>query len=98
MWRTKEYPVHGMTPSIFQLAIHLPGQYVVAFDSMIPQDELILAIDRQHSTLMAFSDYNAAHPEAGPCLYQDFPLHFTWDARHRCLKPRIRSQIQIGRM
>jgi hypothetical protein len=79
-----ELPVHGMTPSVFQLAIHLPGRHAVTYDSMLPQDEVLLAIDRQRSTLMAFFDYNTTHPETKPCLYQDFPLYFTWDGRQQC--------------
>jgi hypothetical protein len=86
-----------MSPPVFRLAIHLPNQQPVTYDSMLPQDEVILAIDRQRSTLMAFFEYNTEHPESPPCLYQDFPLFFTWDAGRRHWKPRVRKQTQIGR-
>jgi hypothetical protein len=46
-WRTLEYPVHGMSPSVFQLAIHLPGQHAVTYNSMLPHDELLLVIDSE---------------------------------------------------
>ena len=93
IWRHFEFPVHGMSPPVFQLAIHLPNQQPVTYNSILPQDEVVLAIDHQRSTLMAFFDYNVAHPETPPRLYQDFPLFFTWDAQRRIWKLRVWKQV-----
>lgn len=49
------------------------------------------------TTLMAYFEYNAAHPEARQYLYQDFPAKFVYLPRDRHWKPREREFV-IGRM
>ena len=83
VWRLFEFAVHGETPSVKHLPIHLPGGHMVSFDSSAPMDEVADRIDEQRTLLMSFFDYNTHHPEAQSYLYQDFPTAFTWDPRSK---------------
>jgi hypothetical protein len=98
VWRLFEFPVHGEVPSVKPLPVHLPGQHQVSFDSMTRADSVAQSIETQRSALMAFFDYNAAHPETRSLLYQDFPGSFTWRATIKEWKPRAGNTQQIGRI
>ena len=79
------------------LAFHLPGLHFVSFDCAVPSDQVLEAIGNKKTSLMAFVEYNAEHPDAEQYLYHDFPLHFTWDSKGQRWNPRQRG-LQIGRM
>jgi hypothetical protein len=96
-WKTLELPMHGETPPVMQLPIHLPGQHYVSFDCAAPADHIMAGIVDKRTPLIAFFEYNASHPDAQQFLYQDFPLHFTWDSKTQMWKQRQRG-TQIGRM
>jgi hypothetical protein len=64
VWRLYKFPVHGETPSVKHLPIHLPGGHIVSFDSSAPTDEVADQIDGHCTLLMAFFNYNAHHSEA----------------------------------
>jgi hypothetical protein len=69
VWRLFEFPVHGETPSVKHLPIHLPGGHMVSFDCAAATDHILERIDQQRTLLMAFFDYNAAYLEARSYLY-----------------------------
>ena len=77
VWRLFKFPTHREMLSVRRLPIHLPGGHIVCFDSMLHSDQVADQIDEQRTELMAFFNYNTAHPEARTFLYQDFPTAFT---------------------
>ena len=56
VWRLFEFPVHGETPSVKHLPIHLPGGHMVSFDCAAATDHILERIDQQRTLLMAFFD------------------------------------------
>src|SRR4051794_13827869 len=49
------------------------------------------------STLMAFFKYNTDHKNGRTYLYQEFPAHYTYNAKQREWRPRQRG-FAIGRI
>ena len=105
VWRLFEFPVHGETPSVMHLPIHLPGGQMVSFDCAATTDHIMEQINEQRTPLIGFFEYNTTHPHDRSHLYQDFPTMFTWDRQKREWKKRERGTgrakerpVQIGRI
>ena len=69
MWRIFEFSTHEESPSIEQLAIHLPGEQPVYFKEDAIAEELQERMNEAQSTLMAFFDYNDANDKSRRYLY-----------------------------
>ncbi len=41
VWRLFEFPVHGETPSVMHLPVHLPGRQMVSFDYAALTDHIM---------------------------------------------------------
>jgi hypothetical protein len=98
-WRLMMFPMHGEVPNIVKLAIHLPGEQCVTWDSDL-QPDIEQVLDQaagKDSTLIAYFKANAMYPEARELLYHEFPQQFTWDAEKRVWKLRSRG-FGLGRM
>ncbi|GAB2295406.1 hypothetical protein Dimus_038353 [Dionaea muscipula] len=90
-WRIFGHPLHEEMPTIFRLAIHLPGMHHVRFD---PMESLQVIQDRakdQMSTLIAFLITMPLTPTATPYTYQEFPEHMVWLQTLKRWKPRERG-------
>ena len=85
--------MHEEFPPVIHLAIHLPGQQPVYFDPNRPPQ-----LDAAHSTLTAFFAYNESYEDGRALLYQDFPLKYCFDKKHRRWHRRRRETTAIGRM
>ena len=97
VWRLFEFAVHEEFPPVIHLAIHLPDQQPVYFNSDIAVTDLQNRLDAAQSILMAFFQYNLLNTDGRQYLYQEFPVHYVYD------KPRRRWHIRkrgtaIGRM
>ncbi|GAB2266873.1 hypothetical protein Dimus_037923 [Dionaea muscipula] len=77
-WRIFGHPLHEEMPTVFRLAIHLPGMHHVRFDPMESLQVIQARAKDQMSTLTAFFDYYATNPDATPYTYQEFPEHMVW--------------------
>ena len=88
VWRLFEFPVHGETPSVIHLLIHLPGGQMVSFDCAATTDHIMEQIEEQRTPLIGFFNYNTTHLDETPHLYQDFPTRFTWEHQERVWKKR----------
>ena len=97
MWRIFEFLSYEKSPSVEQLAIHLPGEQPVYFEEDAIAEELQERLNEARSTLMAFSDYNDANDKSCRYLYQEFPEHYVYLQKKRQWKPRQRG-FAIGRM
>jgi PIF1-like helicase/Helitron helicase-like domain at N-terminus/Helicase len=105
VWRIFEFPVHGESPSVMHLPIHLPGGHFVSFDCATTVDHIMEQIEEQRTPLIGFFDYNTAHPDERLYLYQDFPTRFTWNRKEKEWKRRVKGKdrpderpVQIGRI
>lgn len=84
MWRIFEFSTHyGESPSIEQLAIHLPGKQLVYFEKDAIAKELQERMNDARSTLMVFFDYNAANDKSRRYFYQKFPKHYVYLQKER---------------
>ena len=105
-WRLFEYPMHGQSHSVQRLVVHLPGQQFVTFQDGSEAEALHQARS-QNTTLTAWFQFNATHAAlaeghaAVNGLYQDMPLHCTWqkDSRQwRLRKQGGRRLAVVGRV
>jgi len=72
VWRLFEFGMHEEWPPVIHLALHLPGEQPVYFESNIQKVELQQRMLTARSTLMAFFEYNANNEDGRQYLYQDF--------------------------
>eukprot|EP00435_Cladocopium_sp_Y103_P060653 s247_g22.t1 len=95
-WRLFEFPLHGQSHSVQRLIVHLPQEQMVTFQAGAEEDAL-LRTNKQRTTLTAWFDLNAALRGEGDdyvllnALYQDVPLHCTWQQQSRTWKKRARG-------
>jgi len=71
IWRLFEYGMHEEWPPVTHLALHLPGEQTVYFESDMVDVELQERILAARSTLMAFFDYNAKHQDGWQYLFKN---------------------------
>lgn len=92
--------LHGRSPSVVRLQVHLPGQHMVVFDPNESVEDIMSRAAHESTTLTAFFKANA-DPVLGPMArqytYCEFPKHFTWKASAKKWQPRRRGSA-IGRM
>ena len=92
-----EFPVHEEYPPVMRLSVHLEGQQPVYFPENASSQEIREIAERRRTELMAFFEYNAAHPDGRHILYVDFPRYYTFLPKTREWRPRQRG-ISIGRV
>src|SRR6202453_2396711 len=81
LWHIFEFPMHQESPTVYRLPIHIEGQQLVYFND---DDDAEAVADRaanKDTRLMGWFNENQSIPEANNYVYQDFPLHFTWNAK-----------------
>jgi hypothetical protein len=97
-WRLFHFPLHKQHPNIVRLAIHLPGEEVIAFD----ETELILDIVGKHpfTTLTGYFKINTQNANARLHYYHDIPKFFTWNKskKENKWKERKYKKDTVGRL
>ncbi|CAD6907564.1 unnamed protein product [Tilletia laevis] len=100
MYRMLTLPLHGISPSVRTLDIHLPNQQSVTFtpdDRRSARKSLVESND--HSKLLAFFDLCKRLPEETASLtYANVPDRFVWNAKFHMWAPRQRGMGQVGRI
>ncbi|XP_071916209.1 uncharacterized protein [Coffea arabica] len=88
-----------MTPAVYSLQIHLPGQQLISFNKNSNLLELKRKIDFSKTMLTEFFEMNKANSKAEnlKCFYRDFPEHFVWSTKFKIWNKRKRKKI-IGRL
>ena len=101
VWRILGYPIHGESPAVQPLSVHLPGEQAVFFDKNGDVASIRRKLEKTSSTLMAFFDYNRDHEDGRGLLYHDFPPHYVYKRADKespaHWKPR-QKDFAIGRM
>ena len=78
-------------PGVLRLQVHLPGQQTVCFDAN-DKDGSIERIEKAERThLIVFFDLNKKDAFARTQLYRNIPRHYTWQAKERRWKRRVRG-------
>jgi hypothetical protein len=97
MWRILAYPLHGHSPAVQRLQVHLPGQHNITFNK---KTNLYHAATRNNdSQLMAFFKLNQTDQEAHKYTYSELPEHYTYDYENRKWNKRKRKDVfAIGRI
>jgi len=99
-WRTMGFSMGDVKPPVLRLDLHMEGQEPVT----VEEDELVAAraeAGAPRTQLTAYFAYNAAHPGEEPncnIVYQQFPEHFTWNAKDKVWKPRRVATFMVGRV
>jgi len=100
IWRLFHFVMHGASPNVVRLQVHLPGQQYVTWNQNGPQtmQEIVQNAAARDTTLTAFFKANQEFPElANNLLYPDFPSKFVEHHTTHRWKPRQRG-FAIGRM
>ena len=95
-WRIFHFKLHGESPNIVRLQVHLPDQEMVVFDAGQNLDEVIEK--RPKTNLTGWMEYNTTHDHASHILYHDFPKKFVWNQKERKWTCRKSMFSVIGRM
>ena len=90
-----EFSTHGRHPPIIRLAVHDQNEQFMVFR----EGNEATALDRNNSTtLTAWMDYNAEHPESREYLYDDFPQLHRWDPAKKKWFLRKKALPSVGRL
>jgi len=76
-WRIFEFPMHGASPPVERLAVHLPGDEITTFVVTDGDDPADVRGPRR-TTLTAWFLLNEEDSSAREHLYADIPHHYTW--------------------
>jgi len=97
MWRILGYSLHGHSPAVQRLQIHLPGQHNVTFNKNA--DLLHVARRNNDSQLMAYFKLNQVDKDARKYTYAEIPEHYTYDQNNRKWnKRKIKEIFKIARI
>ena len=91
MWRLFEFRTHEEWPPVIHLALHLPGEQPVYFETDAGALNMEERMAASTSTLLEFFKYNAEKEDGRQYLYQDFPAHFVFNPKTKKWKPRQRD-------
>ncbi|XP_027122061.2 uncharacterized protein [Coffea arabica] len=99
MWRIYRFPLNEMTPSVYTLQLHLPGEQVVSFHKNTNLSNLVDSTDFTKTMLTEFFAMNGRSKQARKlkCLYREFPEYFVWHPNKKKWTCRKRRKV-IGRV
>jgi len=80
IWRIFHYRLHGRSPNVQRLAVHLPEKQYVTFNDDDNLQQVLSYTDSHVTTLVAWFRENAEKPAAHDYRYVDFLLYYTWDS------------------
>ena len=97
VWGLLEFRMHEEFPAVYQLPIHLPGEYLVYFSETATAIELQAHLDIAKSKLIAWFAYNAMYSDSHHLLYQHFPEKYVFIEKQKVWHKR-KQGFAIGRM
>ena len=77
IWRIFHYKMHGRTPNVQRLAIHLPNHQTVTFHEEADLHNIIEHNNTHITTLTAWFQENINNANARNYKYTDFPIYYT---------------------
>ena len=83
-WRLFDFPMHGASPPVQRLQVHLEDEQSVTYDASTQETvEAAVEAGPPATTLTAWFEANSHDASGHHLKYTDFPTHFTWDKRHK---------------
>ncbi len=98
MWRIFHFKMHGRSPNVQRLAVHLPNRQTVTFSEEDNLHDIVNNETIYKTTLTAWFQENMDNTEAQNYKYTDFPVHYTWNATLRKWNRRKNATGAIGRL
>jgi len=96
-WKIFKFNMHGESPAVQHLPIHLPNEHYVNFHAHQTINEVLARQNVEKTQLTAWFDYNSTHDNSLGLTYWQFPQHYTWNAKVKSWYPRRRAKV-IGRI
>ncbi|XP_027076324.1 uncharacterized protein [Coffea arabica] len=98
-WRIYRFSLNEMTPSVYTLQLHLPGQQMISFHKNTDLADLLDRAAFKKTMLTQFFRMNRTNKAAQKlnCLYREFPEYFVWKPEKKKWSQRKRKKV-IGRM
>ncbi|CAN1831048.1 ATP-dependent DNA helicase PIF1 [Linum perenne] len=97
VWRLFQYKIHERTPSVFRLAVHLPGQQMITWHEGQPVNGILNRPDIGKTMLTEWFTLNRTCPSARKYTYSEITHAFTWDKQASYWVPRKKG-FAIGRV
>jgi hypothetical protein len=100
-WRLFKFPIQGHKPTVYRLAVHLPGMHSVSFNPNDQKNKNILDLLNKNTstTLLAWFKLNETDPDARNLLYSEIPRQYTFLKKTRKWKRRKYPNLKvIGRV
>ncbi|XP_042905359.1 uncharacterized protein [Parasteatoda tepidariorum] len=98
MWRLNEFHMSEKSHTVMRLAVHLPNQQQVIYQSG-HEVEAVARASARHTTLTAWFQLNQTDVDACRYYYSDMPHYYVFDRSNNRWKRRQRGGDQIiGRM
>lgn len=98
IWRIFHYRMHGCTPNVQRLGVHLPNHQMITFSEGTDLHYMLNQEAAHRTTLTAWFEENANNTEARNYKYIDFPVHYTWNKTHHKWNRRKNTTGTIGRL
>jgi hypothetical protein len=97
LWRIYGFTIHGKTPSVERLPVHLPGMNIIRFDDDTDLTKISDSNFLGRTKLTEWFVANSLFPHARSLTYCDFPAEWTWDSDNRSWHERGGGE-KIGRI
>ena len=98
-WRIFHFNMHGESPNVVRLEVHLPGQHLVHFD---PEDDPDVVMERASNEVTKLTGFFKANRDLGELgglarqlTYQEFPQKLVWKKKGWAVR---KKGFAIGRM
>ncbi|XP_027108916.2 uncharacterized protein [Coffea arabica] len=98
-WRIFRFGLNEMTPSVYALQVHLPGEQMVSFHRKTNLADLVADVDFSKTMLTEFFYMNQTNKYAQELklLYKQFPEFFVWKPAKKRWSQRKRRKV-VGRL
>uniref|UniRef100_A0ACD5ZBE1 Uncharacterized protein n=1 Tax=Avena sativa TaxID=4498 RepID=A0ACD5ZBE1_AVESA len=97
LWRVFGFTIHGKTPSVERLPVHLPGMNTVRFSDDTDLTRIVDSDFLRRTKLTEWFVANSLFPDARSLTYCDFATEWTWDSENRSWHARGGGE-KIGRI
>ncbi|XP_027102730.1 uncharacterized protein [Coffea arabica] len=98
-WRIFRFKLSEMTPSVYALQVHLPGEQMISFHNKTNLADLVNDVDFSKTMLTEYFYVNRTNKEVQNLkfLYKQFPKFFVWKPAKKRWSRRKQRRV-IGRL
>ncbi|CAN6903661.1 unnamed protein product [Brassica oleracea var. botrytis] len=96
-WRIFGFEIHHSSTTVQRLAVHLPGEHHMTYESDDDVDDILAKEANQTSQLLEWMKMNERDEEARQLGYIEFPLFYVWNKKPKGWTKRERNTA-VGRI